>query len=168
MSQRIKGCWRTTWLREDRVEVLVIQKIEAIDDPKQRTLNKLRAALEVVNPQEIGMYRQKMLNELGAQIARMKTMESNLYDDRLAGFITKEKYEEKRRQFARQATEIAERTAMLSESQNARLAVDQELQSDNQIIDLYFKSTPNQKRIIISIIFKKIVAKEGRPIFVSN
>lgn len=166
--QRIKGCWRTTWLREDRVEALVIQKLEAIDDPKCKILNKLRAALEVVNPQEIGMYRQKMLNELSAQIARMKTMESNLYDDRLAGYITKEKYEEKRRQFARQAAEIAERMAMLSESQNSKVALDRELQSDNQIIDLYLKSTPHQKRIIMSIIFKKIVVKEGRPIFVSN
>lgn len=164
--QRIKGCWRTTWLREDRVEAIVIQKLEEIDDHKGKTICKLKAALEVVNLQEIGMFRQKMISELRAQIARMKTMESNLYDDKLAGFITQEKYEEKRQQFAKQAADIAERLAMLGDSQKAESP--QEAQSDNPIVDLYLKSTPHQKRIILNVLFKKILVKGGKVLIREN
>ncbi len=166
--RRKDGCWSTHYLREDRVEALILQRLEAVDDPKHRILNKLNALLEIVNPQDVGMYRQKMMSELSSQIARMKTMESNLYDDRLAGYITKEKYEEKRRQFAKQAAEIAKRMAMLSESQNTEVVPAQEVQYDNPIVELYLKSTPHHKRIIMSALFKKIVVKEGGVLILRN
>ncbi|HJQ09072.1 MAG TPA: recombinase family protein [Candidatus Saccharimonadales bacterium] len=157
-QRRKAGCWNMKYLREDRVEALVVQKIEAIDDSKKRLLAKLKAALLIVQPQDVGMYREKMIDELRGQIAKMQRMEERLYDDRLSGFITKEKYEEKRRQLAGQASVVAERMAMLREAQNAPAPLEQKVESDNPIVDLYLKSSPHQKRIILTILFKRISA----------
>lgn len=163
--QRKKYCWKGKYLREDRVEALAIQKLEEIDDPKGKILGKLKAALQIIQPQDVGLYRQKMIEELTRQIKRMQKMEENLYDDRLAGFISKEKYEEKRSQFAKQAAEIAERLAMLREAQDVRERPEQKLQADNAIVELYLNSSPHHKRIILITFWKKITAKGGSILF---
>ncbi len=164
--QRKAGCHTDKYLREDRLELLVIQKLVEIDDPKGKVLAKLKDALQIVRPQNIGMYRQKMIEELNIQIKKMQRMDANLYDDRLAGFISKDKYEEKRQQLAKQAADVAERLAMLREAQETAEPVEQPPKSDNPIVNLYLDSSPAQKRIILVGVFKKITAKGERVSFV--
>jgi site-specific DNA recombinase len=159
--KRKEGCWSAKYLREDRVEAAVIQRLGEIEDPKGKVLAKLMASLQIVRPQDVGMYRQKMISELGTKIRRMQLMEENLYDDRLAGFISKEKYEEKRQQLTKQTTEVSKRIAMLREAQDVEDELIEVPQSDNPIVDLYFRSTPNQKRILLAVLFKKISVKDG-------
>jgi DNA invertase Pin-like site-specific DNA recombinase len=163
--QRVQGCWNGKWLREDRVEALVIQKLEEIKDPKRKVLARLNAALQIVQPQDVGTYRQKMIDELSRQISRTRRMEERLYDDRLSGFISKERYDSKRQQLAMQAADAAERSAMLREAQDVSPAQPQLPQSDNPIIDLYLKGTPHQKRVIMTTIFEKITVRDDVPIF---
>lgn len=159
--RRNEGCWSTKYLREDRVEATAIQRLGEIEDPKGKVLAKLKNSLQIVRPQDVGMYRQKMISELNAKIRRMQLMEENLYDDRLAGFISKEKYEEKRQQLAEQTAEVSERITMLREAQDAEDELIEVPQSDNPIVDLYLRSTPNQKRILLAVLFKKISVKNG-------
>jgi len=166
--KRKEGCWGHKYLREDRVEAIVLHELEEYDDPKGRMLAKIKAALQIMQPQDVGMYRQKMIAELSLKIRRMKRMEENLYDDRLAGFISKEKYEQKREQIAKQAAELAERLTMLREAQGASKPQEQEQLSDNPIVDLYLKGTPIQKRTVLSILFKKIYVKDGLLRFISR
>lgn len=151
-------CREARCLREDRVEALVVQKLEEIDDAKGRVLAKLKAALQIVQPQDVGMYRQKMIEELGLQVKRLQRMDENLYDDRLAGFISKEKYVQKRQQLARQAADAAERLAMLREAQDMPKQEEQSPEPANPIVYLYQKSLPNQKRIIMVTLFRPMAA----------
>lgn len=160
-------CREAKCLREDRVEALVIKKLEEIADPKGKVLAKLKAALQIVHPQDVGMYRQKMIEELSRQIKKMQRMDENLYDDRLAGFISKEKYEQKRQQLARQAADAAERLAMLREAQDSPKQEEHKPESENPIADLYLKSLPSQKRIIMTVLFKPMVFQEGQSVIVS-
>lgn len=160
-------CQGMKYLREDRVEALVIQKLEEISDPKGKILAKLNAALQIVRPQDVGMYRQKMIDELSRQINKLRRMEEQLYDDRLSGFISKEKYDEKRQQFASQAVGVAERLAMLQEVQDIAEPVEQKPESANPIVDLYLKSLPDQKRIIMTTLFKPMLVQRGDNVIVS-
>jgi hypothetical protein len=165
-QRRRTGCWGAKYLREDRVEMIVIQQIEGLEDLRGKTLAKLKAALQLTQPQDVGMYRQKMIEELSRQLQRMTRMEENLYDDRLAGFISRERYEEKRRRLTKQAVEVAERLAMLREAQDTSEPLTQEPRSDNPMVDLYLRGTPHQKRIFLSTLFKKITVKEGQVSFI--
>lgn len=159
--QRVSGCWTGKYLREDRVEAIVMEKLGKIDDSKGKVLAKLKSMLQIIRPQDIDMYRQKMINELSGQISRIRSMEENLYDDRLAGFVSKERYDEKRQQLASKAMEMSERLAMLREAQDATVSVEAVPEYDNPIVGLFAKGTPHQKRIIMSLLFKKITYKNG-------
>ena len=159
--KRKEGCWGRKYLREDRVEATVIRELEEIDDRKGRVLVKVRTALQLIQPQDIGIHRQKMIAEISTKVRRMKRMEENLYDDRLAGFISKEKYAQKREQIEKQTVELAERLTMLREAQSTSNLPKQESLSDDPIVDLYLKSTPTQKRIMLSALFKEIYVKDG-------
>ncbi len=166
--RRRNGCWDAKYLREDRVEAVIVRKLEEIDDSKGKILAKLRGLLQVVRPQDVGMYRDKMMDELNRKINQLKGMEGKLYDDRLAGFISKERYEEKRLQFAEQAAEVAERMAMLRDAQGMEACSEPEVRSDNPIVDLYLKGTPHQKRIVLSGVFKPIRSKGEELIIVEK
>lgn len=166
-QRREEECKSARFLREDRVEALVIAKLEEIADPKGKVLGKLKAALQIVQPQDVGMYRQKMIEELGRQVQKLHKMDVNLYDDRLAGFISKEKYEQKRQQLAREAADVAERLAMLREAQDMPKQEAQKPESDCPIVDLYLKSLPSQKRIIMATLLKPIVAQGNKGVIVS-
>lgn len=157
-QRRKSGCWGTKYLREDRVELLVVRELEAINDPNGRVLAKLKDSLLIIQPQDVGMFRQKMIDEMTRLISKLRRMEERLYDDRLSGFISKEKYEQKRRQIAVQALDATERLALLRETQDAPRPLPQEPESDNPIADLYLKCAPHQKRIILSGLFKRIAA----------
>ncbi|HSW74870.1 MAG TPA: recombinase family protein [Candidatus Saccharimonadales bacterium] len=152
-------CREAPCLREDRVEALVIQKLNDIKDPQGKVFAKLKSTLLVTRPQDIGAYRQSMIDELSRQISKMRKVEENLYDDKLAGYISKEKFEQKRAQLAKQAAEAAERLAMLREIEQSSEPPKEEKTNHAPIVDLYIKSTPNQKRIIINQLFKKITCK---------
>ena len=82
-------------------------------------------------------------------------MEDNLYEDKLAGLISKEKYDHKCLQLADQAKDVAERLAMLRDMQEVKKPKEEQCH-EHPIVDLYMKSTPNQKRIIMVNLFKKM------------
>lgn len=159
-GRRKAECKGRKFLREDRVESLVLKELEKVSDPKGRVLNELKKTLEIISPQNVSSHRLRMIDELGIQLTRLKRMDSQLYEDRLAGLITKELYRVKQHKFAEQAAEIANRLEMLHEVQEIE-PVEQELASDNLIVDLYLKSSPDQKRIIMASTFIRMSFKNG-------
>lgn len=149
------------YLREDRVEALVLDELGQVDDPKGKTLAKLKTSLQIMRPQDISMYRQKMTSDLNGLITRMRIVEDRLYDDKLVGIVTQEKYDAKRRQFAEQTADILERIAMLDDSPEEVKPQLQLPHSENPIVDLYLKSAPHQKRVIMALTMKIKVNKKG-------
>lgn len=89
-------------------------------------------------------------------------MDETLYDDKLSGEISKERYEEKHGQFMKQKTEIESQLtnidASMSERLEQRLVI---LELSQKAADLYARKAPEQKRLIISKLFEKLTLKGG-------
>lgn len=161
------GCSRSTpeceypYLREDRVEALVLKKLETINDKDGVILERLNASLDIVQKQNVGLFRKKMIDSLQDQLKRIDSMTDTLYDDKLAGYITKEKYETKHQQLIEQKAETKSRLAKIYEAEAIPEPAVLNPIHKNPIVNLYLKSNPTQKRIIINTILEPIFAQDG-------
>lgn len=106
--------------------------------------------------------RERIVGSLQAQLKRIDTMDETLYDDKLSGEISKERYEEKHGQFVKQKAEIEGQLtnidASMGERLEQRLVI---LKLSQKAADLYTKKTPEQKRLIISKLFENLTLKGG-------
>ena len=116
----------------------------------------------MIRQQDVGFYREKTIEALHKQLARISHMDDTLYDDKLAGEIPKDVYESKHRQFAEQTADVRERLVRLHEAQDIPPPVSLEVKSDSSLVRLYVASTPGQKRIIMANLFKRITANGDR------
>lgn len=155
-QKRVEACKYRKMLRQDRVEQQVIGELETIKDPDGKILKKIEDALDLNSPK--GISHQAMLIEsLHRQLARLSHMEDKLYEDKLSGAISEKRYSAKCQQFAEQAAKAQEQLAKLQEAKAEEPAAP-EPESDNPLVRLYMKSSPNQKRIIMANAFKKMTA----------
>jgi len=104
----------------------------------------------------------ELIGSLDAQINRLNRMEEMLYDDKLAGEITKEKYDEKRKVFAEERSSFEQRklqiAAKAETSIEKRIVV---LKLSQKASAIYAKRTPEQKRLIISKLFSDLTLSSG-------
>jgi site-specific DNA recombinase len=155
-SKRKLDPWAFKYLREDRVETLVISKLEALHDPKDKLFNKLKSLMQIIDSKDIGMFRQKMISELTSNIQRLGRMEDALYEDKLSRLITAERYSQKYLELAKQKTDFVNRLTLLNLAQDSTKHAKEEIKSEDPIVNLYLNSSPTQKRIILSTVFKKL------------
>lgn len=164
-----ENCQGKPMLREDRVERQVVEALGEIKDLHGKLLKKLEAALKILEePRYTSAHRAQIIKALNRQLARIKKMDDVLYEDKLAGLVSAERYAQKSGLLAKEAAELAERLEMLHEAQGTRELPKQERLSKNPIVDLYLKGTPGQKRIILSTIFTPIVADGLNIVFVTK
>lgn len=106
--------------------------------------------------------RERLTTTLEAQIKRIDTMDEMLYDDKLAGEISKDRYEEKHKLFREQKAELESQLAnidvTIGERLEQRLVL---LELSQKAADLYARKTPEQKRLIISKLFDSVTLKGG-------
>lgn len=106
--------------------------------------------------------REKIINSIQTQLDRIDRMEEGLYDDKLSGDITSEKYKEKHEQFVAQKKELDDRLSKIDVSFGKRLEEQLVLLELSQMAaELYPKKTVEQKRLILSKLFKNITLKDG-------
>ena len=89
-------------------------------------------------------------------------MDDMLYDDKLAGDISADKYAEKHKNFTQQKTELAEQLSNLDSNFSKRF--DQRLtmlELSQKAAQIYANGMPDQKRLIISKLFAKLTIKKG-------
>jgi hypothetical protein len=153
-------CKRWPMLREDRAEDQVIEVLNGIKDRNGDKLAKVSLALNIEQEVYASAYRARVMKALNAQLGRLRTMEDALYEDKLVGLISEERYREKLVDFADQAEQITARLAKLSEAQPAQV-LDEDSRSKNKIAALYIRSVPNKKRIILSVLFAGAVLRDG-------
>ncbi len=152
-------CRRRPLLREDRVEAQVIEALGGIKDRSGKVLNELKAAFNLERSAYIGLHRTQVIKSLNSQLKRLQVMEDALYEDKLAGFISDSRYQAKCADFAEQAEQISVRLSKLNEVQ---LEQDTDhTEAKNKIAALYLKSRPNQKRTILSVLFKRMALEGG-------
>jgi site-specific DNA recombinase len=153
------ACNDKRMLREDRVERTVISSLEELDALSGKALRKARLALQVIRQQDVGMYRERTIEALNKQLDRIGHMDDMLYDDKLAGEISQEVYENKHRQFAGQTAEIHERLGRLHEAQDRlRVVASPEVETESPLVRLYVTSTPGNKRMIMATLFQIMTA----------
>jgi len=155
------ACKQGKMLREDYVEAMVVEELKALACPSPEIIQWVADAMRTQYKDRIEE-RERLVSTLEAQLKRIGSMDETLYDDKLSGDITKERYEEKHGQFMTQKADIESKLANIDASMGERL--EQRLvilELSQKAADLYVKKTPEQKRLIISKLFEKLSLKGG-------
>jgi Recombinase zinc beta ribbon domain len=155
------ACKQGKMLREDYVEAMVVEELKALVCPSPEIIQWVADAMRTQYKDRIEE-RERLVGSLEAQLKRIGSMDETLYDDKLSGDITKERYEEKHGQFMIQKADIESKLtnidASMGERLEQRLVI---LELSQKAADLYAKKTPEQKRLIISKLFEKLSLNGG-------
>lgn len=159
--QRGKGnCQRRKFIREDKVEAAIMEHLQQLVCPSQAIIDWVAAEMQQRQRSSIEE-RERMLTSIQTQIDRLERMDSQLYDDKLAGDITKEKYDEKHQQFVNQKAELENQRAKLDENKKKSLAQRLVLlELSQKAASLYQTKTPEQKRLIITKLLSNITSND--------
>lgn len=101
--------------------------------------------------------REKLASSIQMQIDRIQRMDDSLYDDKLAGDITSERYHEKHGQLMTQKNELVAQLAKIDTASGLQL--EQRLvllELTQKASTLYIKKSPERKRLIITKLFKNL------------
>ncbi len=155
------SCKQSKMLREDQVEEMIIKELKRLVCPSPEIIDWVSGAMREQYKDRIEE-RERNMSRLRGKLKRIEVMDEALYDDKLSGEITKEKYTEKHEQFMVQKNEILTQIATfddaMSERLEQRLVI---LELSQKAAELYVKKTPEQKRLIISKLFEKLTIKGG-------
>lgn len=102
--------------------------------------------------------KERLWDSVKLQIERVEKMDDRLYDDKLAGETSQEKYEAKHADFREQKAKLQEQLQGVDKSASARL--DQTLvllKLSQRAAEIYAGRTPQQKRLIITKLFQKMI-----------
>lgn len=160
--QRLKqACKGRTTLREDRLETLIQARLNDLVSPSQELVTWVTTELRK-RQTTTSQTRVDSIRTLGAQIERLERMDSVMYDDKLAGEISRETYDTKHETFMVQLRELeSKRDSLLASNENdleQRLAL---LNLSQKAADLYQTRTITQKRVIITKLFSRITYNDG-------
>ncbi|HVQ44166.1 MAG TPA: recombinase family protein [Candidatus Saccharimonadia bacterium] len=156
LCQQRKGvCRGNRFLREDRLERRVIGMLEGLDDSDGKILAWLEKALEAGRPKSLDWV--GVIDTLQRQLTRLKRMDEMLYEDKLAGEVSVEKYAMKHAELTERMTSVQERLGEVQGSQGGGESVAvPACDSVNPIVRLYVRSTPDEKRVIMRALFRPL------------
>lgn len=148
-------------LRHDKVEENIQALLQKLICPSTEVIGWVIEAAQEKYSQSINE-QEELKKSIQSQIDRISRMDDMLYDDKLAGDISADKYTEKHKNFTQQKTELAEQLSNLDSSFNRR--INQRLtmlELSQKAAQIYANSMPDQKRLIISKLFAKLTIKKG-------
>lgn len=103
-----------------------------------------------------------LASSIKLQLERLTRMDNNLYDDKLAGEITPERYSHKHAGLIAEKAALEERLGKIdclgAQRLERKLVL---LELSQKAAELYPKKTPEQKRIIITKLFNSLVYNNG-------
>lgn len=156
-----EACKQSKMLREDKVEEMILVELQRLVCPAPEIVDWVANAMRNHYKSQIDE-RERLVSTIQGQLKRIDAMNDTLYDDKLAGDITKERYEEKHQQFMTQKKELEAQLLNMDESMAERL--EQRLvilELSQKAAEIYPKKTPEQKRLIISKLFSNLTLKGG-------
>ena len=151
-----EGCKGRKLLREDRLEEAVIGMLEQLVCPSREIIQWVADAMREHHLTSIEE-KERLWNSVKLQIDRLSRMEEGLYDDKLSGDISQEKYQEKHAEFSERKEELEQQLRGVDTSLGNRL--DQTLvllELSQKAAEIYPKKTPQQKRLIITKLFNNL------------
>ena len=160
-QRRISDCKGRKYVREEMVQGAVTDQLNRLFCPSQVVMQwVLETMRESVNKDVDN--KEEVLANSQARINRLKAMDDTLYDDRLAGEISKEKYTQKHAQI-QQEIEVMERAFETFEddvTERKRRGI--YLMELSQRAGLYYaEKNDDEKRQVILELFDKIVIDNG-------
>lgn len=109
--------------------------------------------------QNDAQYYEQSATLIKSKLSRIELMDETLYDDKLAGDITKERYEAKHDQLMAEKASLIDQLDKLEEQQQSDfeggLTV---LELSQKAAGIYASKAPEQKRVIITELFEKLVS----------
>jgi len=158
-QRNLPECRGHRLLRQDKLEETIRYCIEAIDDAGGTILKRVQKALEVIRPEYVGDYREKVTKSILQEISRLRRMDTTLYEDKLSGDISANQYEDKHAELSERMRSAQERISRILEIQPEQSDTsDARADSPNQLVRLYSGATHVQKRTILGSIFTSMTA----------
>ncbi|MFZ1258288.1 MAG: recombinase family protein [Candidatus Saccharimonas sp.] len=158
LSEACKG--RKT-IREDRLEEDIKRMLKNLVSPKPEVvdwaMNELKARDE-----SSSLSAKESIKDVESQIERFARMDSRLYDDKLAGDISREVYQSKHDTFIEQISALEaekDRLERALDSKTEKIIVFTKL--SQKAAELYDTRSINQKRVIITKLFQNITFEQG-------
>jgi site-specific DNA recombinase len=160
-QRKSANCRGKKLLREDRVEAIIMAHLQQLVSPSQAVIDWVAATVRAQHQTSFDN-RERMLASIQVQLDRLKRMEDQLYDDKLAGEISREKYDVKFNQFKAQKADLQAQQTKVANSVahglEQRLVI---LELSQKAASIYQTKTPEQKRLIITKLFAHITASNG-------
>ena len=156
-----KICSGKKFLREDKVEEVIMDQLQKLVCPSDEIIDWVANTMR--NEKEMTIEnRDQIFNSINLQLKKLKHMDDELYDDKLAGDISKEKYDAKHAQFIEQIagleTQKNKMDVTIAKGMEQRIVIFELAQKAAKI---YSKKTPEQKRLIITKLFSDISSNNG-------
>lgn len=154
-------CQGRKLLREDAIEEEVARMLQNLVCPSPEVIEWVAEAMRGKHHATIED-NSKLIASIETQLDRIGRMDSNLYDDKLAGDISEERYAQKRQELNQNRLELEERLnkvdKTLSVILDKKLVI---LELSQKAAEIYTHKTPEQKRSIITKLFRKLEYTEG-------
>jgi len=160
-QRNVDGCKGNKLLREDRVEELITDMLGELVSPKPEIIEWVSAAVKQSHSAEAET-NEKLASSIQLQISRLQTMEDHLYDDKLAGEISIDKYKDKKAKIGNQVAELDRKLTNVDLSSSTQL--EQRLvllELSQKASNIYQDRSKDQRRIIITKLFETITYKGG-------
>lgn len=150
-------CRRQPYLRQDKVEAVVMDSLRELVCPSAKIIEWVAQHMRERHASDVaGRERQRVAFQ--TQVERLKRMDDALYDDKLAGDISAERYKQKHQQLLIQIGELEVNLSKIEAVAGQQL--DQQLvllELSQKAADLYKRKSPEQKRLIIMCLFRRLV-----------
>ncbi|TXG76680.1 recombinase family protein [Patescibacteria group bacterium] len=161
-QRRNPACKIKKTIREDRLEETVQALLNSLVCPSKELMNWVVQQLEAKRA-TTSQTHEDSLESINKQIDRLMRMDSDLYDDKLAGDITRDIYTTKHAAFMEQLNELRSKQAALEGKVNKndlpqRLAL---LKLTQMAAKLYQTRTIQQKRVILTKLFSSFTYSDG-------
>lgn len=155
------ACKGKKLIREDKIEEIIVGELQKLVCPSEEIIEWV--ADEMREEQRENIERSERIRiSIQTQLDRLHRMDEDLYDDKLAGVITKEKYDVKHEQFTGQIAELEEKKvgieASVAKGLEQRLVI---LELAQKAASIYKSKTPEQKRLIITKLFTNLTSNNG-------
>ena len=148
-------------LRQDKIEEEIMCLLERLVCPSPEVIDWVAGAMRDKNTDAIAQGEQ-LAASITAQIERIKRMQSHLYDDKLAGDISPYQFEEKNSELEQEKVGLERRLNQVDLSISNRLQQKLVLlELSQKAAQIFPKKTPEQKRLIITKLFKRITYSNG-------
>jgi len=151
-----EACRGRKLLREDRIEAEVVAALKELVSPSQEIIQWVADTMRDQHQNSIEE-KENLCNSIKTQLDRIERMENHLYDDKLSGEISPDKYADKHAQFELEKTQLHEQLNGIDRTFGAR--IDQILvllELSQKAAQIYGNMSPQQKRLIITKLFKEI------------